>query len=153
MNSDDSDFFMRTCSAGKAWSYKYCGPCCLQTGYIDYDKLEEKALDFRPKMLICGGSAYPREWDYKRLYEISRKVGALLMSDMAHIRCARLALVDSILSENNVCGPDVECCLWLGSLQSFFEIQSQRYEHACNGCTKLHRSWQAGYASLLEFVP
>ena len=39
-------------------------------------------------MLICGGSAYPREWDYKRLYEIAQKVGALLMSDMAHIRCA-----------------------------------------------------------------
>ena len=38
-------------------------------------------------MLICGGSAYPREWDYKRLYEIAQKVGALLMSDMAHIRC------------------------------------------------------------------
>jgi glycine/serine hydroxymethyltransferase len=34
------------------------------TGLIDYDKLEEKALDFRPKMIICGGSAYPREWDY-----------------------------------------------------------------------------------------
>ena len=45
-------------------------------------------MDFRPKMLICGGSAYPREWDYKRLYEIAQKVGALLMSDMAHIRCA-----------------------------------------------------------------
>ncbi len=58
----------------------------VQTGYIDYDKLEEKALDFRPKMLICGGSAYPREWDYKRLYQIAQKVGALLMSDMAHIR-------------------------------------------------------------------
>jgi hypothetical protein len=34
------------------------------TGLIDYEKLEEKALDFRPKMIICGGSAYPREWDY-----------------------------------------------------------------------------------------
>ena len=65
--------------------------CGEQTGYIDYDKLEEKALDFRPKMLICGGSAYPREWDYKRLYEIAQKVGALLMSDMAHIRCAARA--------------------------------------------------------------
>ena len=41
-------------------------------------------------MLICGGSAYPREWDYKRLYQIAQKVGALLMSDMAHIRCASL---------------------------------------------------------------
>lgn len=65
-----------------------CESCgwALQTGYIDYDKLEEKALDFRPKMLICGGSAYPREWDYKRLYDIARKVGALLMCDMAHYR-------------------------------------------------------------------
>ena len=59
----------------------------LQTGYIDYDKLEDKALDFRPKIIICGGSAYPREWDYKRLREIADKVGAYLMSDMAHIRC------------------------------------------------------------------
>jgi glycine/serine hydroxymethyltransferase len=58
----------------------------VQTGYIDYDKLEEKALDFRPKMLICGGSAYPREWDYKRLYGIAQKIGALLMCDMAHYR-------------------------------------------------------------------
>ncbi|KAK9797433.1 hypothetical protein WJX73_003651 [Symbiochloris irregularis] len=56
-----------------------------QTGYIDYDKLEEKALDFRPKLLICGGSAYPREWDYKRLSEIANKVGAYLLCDMAHI--------------------------------------------------------------------
>jgi glycine/serine hydroxymethyltransferase len=58
----------------------------MQTGYIDYDKLEEKASDFRPQLIICGGSAYPREWDYKRLYEIAKKVGALLMADMAHIR-------------------------------------------------------------------
>lgn len=58
----------------------------MQTGYIDYDKLEDKALDFRPKMLICGGSAYPREWDYKRLRQIADKVGAFLMCDMAHIR-------------------------------------------------------------------
>ncbi|TYH49941.1 hypothetical protein E1A91_D10G161600v1 [Gossypium mustelinum] len=35
-----------------------------QTGYIDYEKLEERALDFRPKILICGGSSYSREWDY-----------------------------------------------------------------------------------------
>ena len=62
-------------------------PYCLQTGYIDYDKLEEKALDFRPKLIISGGSAYPREWDYKRLREIANRVGALLMTDMAHIRC------------------------------------------------------------------
>lgn len=56
-----------------------------ETGIVDYDKLEEKALDYRPKLIICGGSAYPREWNYARLREIADKVGALLMSDMAHI--------------------------------------------------------------------
>lgn len=60
--------------------------CLLQTGLIDYDKLQERALDFRPKMIICGGSAYPRDWDYKRLYEIAQKTGAYLLCDMAHIR-------------------------------------------------------------------
>ena len=59
-----------------------------QTGLIDYDKLEEKALDFRPQMIICGGSAYPREWEYERLRSIADKVGAYLMADMAHIRWA-----------------------------------------------------------------
>lgn len=56
-----------------------------ETGYIDYEKLEEKAMDFRPKLIICGGSAYPREWDYSRLRGIADKVGAYLMMDMAHI--------------------------------------------------------------------
>jgi len=42
-------------------------------------------MDFRPKMLICGGSAYPRDWDYKRFREIADKCGAMLMMDMAHI--------------------------------------------------------------------
>ncbi|XP_031503682.1 serine hydroxymethyltransferase 7-like [Nymphaea colorata] len=55
------------------------------TGYIDYEKLEEKALDYRPKILICGGSSYPREWDYARFRQIADKCGAVLMCDMAHI--------------------------------------------------------------------
>ena len=55
------------------------------TGIIDYAKLEEKALDFRPKLIIAGGSAYPREWDYARFRAIADKCGALLMMDMAHI--------------------------------------------------------------------
>ncbi|KAK8923467.1 Serine hydroxymethyltransferase 4 [Platanthera zijinensis] len=55
------------------------------TGYLDYDKLEEKALDFRPKLIICGGSAYPRDWDYARFRSIADKCGALLLCDMAHI--------------------------------------------------------------------
>uniref|UniRef100_A0A0D6R218 Serine hydroxymethyltransferase n=1 Tax=Araucaria cunninghamii TaxID=56994 RepID=A0A0D6R218_ARACU len=55
------------------------------TGYIDYEKLEEKALDFRPKLIICGGSAYPRDWDYARFRSIADKCGAMLLCDMAHI--------------------------------------------------------------------
>jgi glycine hydroxymethyltransferase len=55
------------------------------TGYIDYDKLEEKVVDYRPKILICGGSSYPREWDYARFRKIADKCGAILMCDMAHI--------------------------------------------------------------------
>ncbi|KAL8130245.1 hypothetical protein V2J09_019400 [Rumex salicifolius] len=56
-----------------------------QTGYVDYDKLEEKAVDYRPKILICGGSSYPREWEYARLRQIADKCGAVLMCDMAQI--------------------------------------------------------------------
>ncbi|XP_059648176.1 serine hydroxymethyltransferase 6-like [Cornus florida] len=56
-----------------------------QTGYIDYDKLEERALDFRPKILICGGSSYPRELEYARFRQIADKCGAVLMCDMAQI--------------------------------------------------------------------
>ncbi|KAL7082382.1 hypothetical protein ACP275_14G095300 [Erythranthe tilingii] len=56
-----------------------------QTGYVDYDKLEERALDFRPKILICGGSSYPRDWDYARFRQIADKCGAFLLCDMAQI--------------------------------------------------------------------
>ncbi|KAL8535981.1 hypothetical protein ACS0TY_011573 [Phlomoides rotata] len=56
-----------------------------QTGYVDYDKLEERALDYRPKILICGGSSYPREWDYARFRQIADKCGAVLLCDMAQI--------------------------------------------------------------------
>ena len=52
---------------------------------IDYDELERQATLFRPKMIICGASAYPRDMDYGRFREIADKVGALLMCDMAHI--------------------------------------------------------------------
>ncbi|XP_010521222.1 PREDICTED: serine hydroxymethyltransferase 6 [Tarenaya hassleriana] len=56
-----------------------------RSGYIDYDKIEEKALDYRPKILICGGSSYPRDWDFSRFRQIADKCGAVLMCDMAHI--------------------------------------------------------------------
>lgn len=56
-----------------------------QTGLIDYDALEAQAALFKPALIICGGSAYPREWDYKRFSAIAKENGALLMVDMAHI--------------------------------------------------------------------
>lgn len=55
-----------------------------QTGLIDYDALETSALEFKPNMIICGASGYPRDMDYKRFREICDKVGALLMADIAH---------------------------------------------------------------------
>ena len=54
------------------------------TGRIDYDAMERKALECKPKLIVGGASAYSREWDYKRMREIADKVGALLMVDMAH---------------------------------------------------------------------
>lgn len=56
-----------------------------ETGLIDYDALEAQADLFKPAMLICGGSAYPREWDYARFRKIADSCGALLLMDMAHI--------------------------------------------------------------------
>jgi len=55
------------------------------TGLIDYDKLEENAMLFRPKLIIAGMSCYARHIDYKRMRAIADKCGALLMADMAHI--------------------------------------------------------------------
>ena len=55
-----------------------------ETGRIDMDKVEAKALEVKPKLIICGASAYARDWDYKRFREIADKVGALLLADIAH---------------------------------------------------------------------
>ena len=55
-----------------------------ETGRIDYDAMEQLALQHKPKLIIGGGSAYSREWDYKRMRKIADEVGALLMIDMAH---------------------------------------------------------------------
>jgi glycine hydroxymethyltransferase len=56
-----------------------------EEGWVDYDKLHENATLFRPRIIIAGASAYPRNYDYKRMREICDDVGAYLMSDMAHI--------------------------------------------------------------------
>ena len=55
-----------------------------ETGRVDYDKMEQMALECKPKLIIGGGSAYSREWDYARMRKIADEVGALLMIDMAH---------------------------------------------------------------------
>jgi glycine hydroxymethyltransferase len=56
-----------------------------ETGLVDYDELEKMALVYRPKLLICGASAYPRDWDYARMRKIADAVGAYLLCDMAHV--------------------------------------------------------------------
>ncbi|MBR4129673.1 MAG: serine hydroxymethyltransferase [Bacteroidaceae bacterium] len=55
-----------------------------ETGRVDYDEMEQLAIEHKPKLIIGGGSAYSREWDYARMRQIADKVGALLMIDMAH---------------------------------------------------------------------
>ena len=55
-----------------------------ETGRVDYNEMETLAIEHKPKLIIGGGSAYSREWDYKRMREIADKVGALFMVDMAH---------------------------------------------------------------------
>ena len=55
-----------------------------ETGRVDYDEMEQLAKEHKPKLIIGGGSAYSREWDYARMRKIADEVGALLMIDMAH---------------------------------------------------------------------
>lgn len=55
-----------------------------ETGLVDYDQLEATALREKPKMIICGASAYSRDWDYKRIREVADKIGAILFADIAH---------------------------------------------------------------------
>ena len=56
-----------------------------EEGRIDYDEVEAKAMEVKPKMIVCGASAYARKIDFKRFREIADKVGAVLMADIAHI--------------------------------------------------------------------
>jgi len=55
-----------------------------ETGLIDYEKVALKAREVKPKLLICGASAYSRDWDYARLREIADEVGAILLADISH---------------------------------------------------------------------
>lgn len=56
-----------------------------ETGYLDYDQVAQRAREVRPKMLICGASAYARQIDFARFREIADEVGAYLLADIAHI--------------------------------------------------------------------
>jgi len=56
-----------------------------ETGIVDYDEMEKQAMIFRPKMIIAGASAYPRDWDYARFRKVCDATGAFLMADIAHI--------------------------------------------------------------------
>ena len=66
------------------------------TGYVDYDQMEEVALRERPRLIIGGASAYSREWDYARMRAIADEVGALLMIDLPHPE----GLIDAGLIDN-----------------------------------------------------
>src|SRR5207344_2847546 len=55
-----------------------------ETGRVDYDMLESKAKEVKPKLIVCGASAYSRDWDYERIRKVADEVGALIMADIAH---------------------------------------------------------------------
>jgi glycine hydroxymethyltransferase len=55
-----------------------------ETGLVDYDAMEEVALRERPKMIICGASAYSRDWDYEKIRKVADEIGALVLADISH---------------------------------------------------------------------
>jgi glycine hydroxymethyltransferase len=55
-----------------------------EDGLVDYDMLEARAREHRPKLIICGASAYSRDWDYKRIRAVADEIGAFVMADIAH---------------------------------------------------------------------
>lgn len=55
-----------------------------EDGRVDYDALEAKALEVKPKLIICGASAYSRDWDYARIRAVADKIGAMVLADIAH---------------------------------------------------------------------
>lgn len=68
---------------GKLFNFKHYG--VGRNGFIDYGEVGKIARKFRPKLIVCGGSAYPRKVDFKKFRQIAGSVGALLMADIAHI--------------------------------------------------------------------
>ncbi len=70
-------------ASGKLYKFEAYG--VNDNGFIDYDEMEEKALEIKPKLIVAGASAYPRTIDFERIGAIAKKVGAYFMVDMAHI--------------------------------------------------------------------
>ncbi len=69
--------------SGKLFNFRHYG--VGRDGFIDYDEVGEIARKFKPKLIVCGASAYPRKFDFKKFRKIADSVGALLMADIAHI--------------------------------------------------------------------
>jgi glycine hydroxymethyltransferase len=69
--------------SGKLYSPFFYG-VTKETGLVDYDAMEEVALRERPKMIICGASAYSRDWDYERIRKVADEIGALVLADISH---------------------------------------------------------------------
>ncbi len=69
--------------SGKLYNANFYG-VVKETGLVDYEMLEKQARDLRPKLIICGASAYSRDWDYKRIRAVADEVGALVWADIAH---------------------------------------------------------------------
>ena len=69
--------------SGKLYQAHFYG-VSKETGLIDYDALEEVALRVKPKMIICGASAYSRDWDYAKIRKVADQIGALILADISH---------------------------------------------------------------------
>src|SRR6476660_4829006 len=69
--------------SGKLYKPHFYG-VVRETGLVDYDMLETKAKEIKPKLIICGASAYSRDWDYARIRKAADEVNALIMADIAH---------------------------------------------------------------------
>ncbi len=86
MNLNEGGHLSHGSAANFSGSYFHVVPYGVNSdGYIDYDEVEKKAKECRPKLIVCGASAYARKIDFKRFREIADEVGAYLLADIAHI--------------------------------------------------------------------
>jgi glycine hydroxymethyltransferase len=69
--------------SGKLYEAHFYG-VTKEEGFVDYDALEQKAKEIKPKLIICGASAYSRDWDYERIRKVANEINAFVMADIAH---------------------------------------------------------------------